>query len=58
MFQGFTYVAPSVMDEVHKPRVVTARSPRRPRSHHAPFAAPTASHALQEDLMDVQGLPI
>ncbi|OWR41538.1 ribosomal protein S6 kinase [Danaus plexippus plexippus] len=55
MFQGFTYVAPSVMDEIHKPRVITARSPRRPRPHHA-FTIPPA-HA-QEDLMDVQGLPI
>lgn len=67
MFQGFTYVAPSVMDEIHKPRVITARSPRRPRPHHHHFAVPPASsahgithaHAQQhEDLMDVQGLPI
>ncbi|XP_073944099.1 ribosomal protein S6 kinase isoform X2 [Choristoneura fumiferana] len=65
MFQGFTYVAPSVMDEIHKPRVITARSPRRPRPHHhAAFAVPLAStahnnpHAPQEDLMEVQGLPI
>ncbi|XP_026495247.1 ribosomal protein S6 kinase beta-2 [Nymphalis io] len=65
MFQGFTYVAPSVMDEIHKPRVITARSPRRPRPHHLnAFTVPPAStahshpHAQQEDLMDVQGLPI
>ncbi|CAH0604631.1 unnamed protein product [Chrysodeixis includens] len=65
MFQGFTYVAPSVMDEIHKPRVITARSPRRPRPQHHHFAVPPASsahplsHAQQhEDLMDVQGLPI
>lgn len=33
--QGFTYVAPSVLEEMQQPRVVTARSPRRmPRHHH------------------------
>ncbi|KAF9802368.1 hypothetical protein SFRURICE_009050 [Spodoptera frugiperda] len=64
MFQGFTYVAPSVLDEIHKPRVVTARSPRRPRLQHHHFTIPPASgahphsHAQHEDLMDVQGLPI
>ncbi|CAH2215784.1 jg18149, partial [Pararge aegeria aegeria] len=51
------------MDEIHKPRVITARSPRRPRPHHhSAFALPSAGHAhahpQQEDLMDVQGLPI
>lgn len=35
IFQGFTYVAPSVLEEMQQPRVVTARSPRRtPRHHH------------------------
>ncbi|XP_055611080.1 ribosomal protein S6 kinase beta-2 isoform X2 [Uranotaenia lowii] len=35
IFQGFTYVAPSIFEEMQKPRVVTARSPRRmPRHHH------------------------
>lgn len=35
IFQGFTYVAPSVLEEMQQPRVVTARSPRRtPRPHH------------------------
>lgn len=35
IFQGFTYVAPSVLEEMQQPRVVTARSPRRtPRQHH------------------------
>lgn len=31
LFQGFTYVAPSVLDQIHleKPRIVKARSPRR-----------------------------
>ncbi|CAG9783679.1 unnamed protein product [Diatraea saccharalis] len=67
MFQGFTYVAPSVLDEIHKPRIITARSPRRPRPHHHTFAIPGSAHAhshhahahaQQEDLMEVQGLPI
>lgn len=35
IFQGFTYVAPSVLEEMQQPRVVTARSPRRmPRQQH------------------------
>lgn len=35
MFQGFTYVAPSVLEEMNHPRVITARSPRRtPRGTH------------------------
>lgn len=35
IFQGFTYVAPSVLEDMQQPRVVTARSPRRtPRHHH------------------------
>lgn len=44
--QGFTYVAPSVLEEMSKPQRHTARSPRRPRFVHqndqcsrlAPFA--------------------
>jgi hypothetical protein len=27
--QGFTYVAPSVLEEMYKPQVVKARSPRK-----------------------------
>ena len=27
--QGFTYVAPSILEEMHKPKVVKARSPRK-----------------------------
>ena len=33
MFQGFTYVAPSVLEEMSHPRIVTARSPRRTPRH-------------------------
>lgn len=29
VFQGFTYVAPSVLEEMHRPQVVKARSPRK-----------------------------
>ena len=29
LFQGFTYVAPSLLEEMHKPQVVKARSPRK-----------------------------
>lgn len=28
-WQGFTYVAPSILEEMHKPKVVKARSPRK-----------------------------
>lgn len=30
LFQGFTYVAPSVLEEMARPSVVKARSPRKP----------------------------
>lgn len=44
IFQGFTYVAPSVLEEMQQPRVVTARSPRRtPRQHHH---NPHSSHGI------------
>ncbi|XP_046390365.1 ribosomal protein S6 kinase beta-1 [Ischnura elegans] len=40
VFQGFTYVAPSVLEEIYKPpRVVKARSPRKgPLSSRNPFS--------------------
>lgn len=31
LLQGFTYVAPSVLEEMNKPSRTTSRSPRRPR---------------------------
>uniref|UniRef100_A0A8D8VED7 Ribosomal protein S6 kinase n=1 Tax=Cacopsylla melanoneura TaxID=428564 RepID=A0A8D8VED7_9HEMI len=36
VFQGFTYVAPSVLEEMHhdKPRIVKARSPRKETSYN------------------------
>lgn len=35
IFQGFTYVAPSVLEEMAQPSLLTARSPRRaPRPNH------------------------
>ena len=33
-WQGFTYVAPSVLEEIHKPQVVKARSPRKGLYQH------------------------
>lgn len=33
MFHGFTYIAPSVLEEMNHPRVITARSPRRTPRH-------------------------
>jgi p70 ribosomal S6 kinase len=29
IFQGFTYIAPSVLEDVYKPYIVRARSPRK-----------------------------
>lgn len=61
IFQGFTYVAPSVLEEVQRPRVIMApRSPRRPGPSLPPRGTPAFSVApdLQDDFMDVQGLPI
>lgn len=45
--QGFTYVAPSVLEEMNQPRVITARSPRRTPRHrddHLRMAFPQQSH--------------
>ncbi|KAK2720307.1 ribosomal protein S6 kinase beta-1-like [Artemia franciscana] len=33
VFQGFTYVAPSVLEDVNRPHVIKARSPRKPTFH-------------------------
>ncbi|XP_025836202.1 ribosomal protein S6 kinase beta-1-like isoform X1 [Agrilus planipennis] len=32
IFQGFTYIAPSVLEDMYKPHIVKARSPRKPGS--------------------------
>lgn len=46
IFQGFTYVAPSVLEEMQQPRVVTARSPRRaPRNPHGAHHHHIGSHS-------------
>ncbi|XP_023310898.1 ribosomal protein S6 kinase beta-1-like [Anoplophora glabripennis] len=37
IFQGFTYIAPSVLEEIYKPQIIKARSPRKtgtPFRHH------------------------
>lgn len=39
VFVGFTYVAPSVLEELHRPMVIKARSPRKlTNSPRAPFS--------------------
>lgn len=65
--QGFTYVAPSVLEEMARPRVVKARSPRKPftpntggpfspRNIHNPFnftnGADSSSSSGQYEQMD------
>ncbi|XP_055528897.1 ribosomal protein S6 kinase beta-2 [Wyeomyia smithii] len=51
IFQGFTYVAPSVLEEMQQPRVVTARSPRRtPRPHHGHSHHHISSHSSHHNM--------
>jgi len=61
VFEGFTYVAPSILEEVNRPMSFRSRSPRKPvRGGFAPFAAgqqapsPLAfgAPAAAEEMMD------
>lgn len=58
IFQGFTYVAPSVLDEMnHASRIVTARSPRRTQrqnNEHLRLAFAQRGHPMQSSS---SGLP-
>lgn len=65
--QGFTYVAPSVLEEMSRPpHIVKARSPRKgPISMRSPYN-PRFPHSITgvssmlntaEELMEVSGLP-
>ncbi|XP_056639244.1 ribosomal protein S6 kinase beta-2 [Diorhabda sublineata] len=45
IFQGFTYIAPSVLEEIYKPTIVKARSPRK--SSFRPHFAFTPTHHQQ-----------
>ena len=48
LFQGFTYVAPSVLEEMQQPRIVTARSPRRnPRNRNHVFPQQSTQNVYQ-----------
>lgn len=44
LFQGFTYVAPSVLEEMHRPQVVKARSPRKGMFQSHSITAPFGGH--------------
>ncbi|KAI5720250.1 hypothetical protein M8J77_004015 [Diaphorina citri] len=50
VFQGFTYVAPSVLEEMHhdKPRIVKARSPRKETSSYNYYLKPHHHHGLPQ----------
>jgi hypothetical protein len=50
--QGFTYVAPSVLEEMYKPQVVKARSPRK--GMRLPFS-PRHPHLLHHHQMSPGG---
>lgn len=65
VFQGFTYVAPSVLEEMSRPpRIVKARSPRKgpplqirnPYSQRYAHGMPSVM-STGEELMEVSGLP-
>ncbi|KAG7174078.1 Ribosomal protein S6 kinase beta-1-like [Homarus americanus] len=45
VFEGFTYVAPSVLEEMSRPSVVKARSPRKPYTPNS--GGPFSPRALQ-----------
>lgn len=56
VFQGFTYVAPSVLEEMNRPRIVKSRSPRKNYTvHNVPIAAPPLRNpfANRDDIMEV-----
>uniref|UniRef100_A0A224Z4Q0 p70 ribosomal S6 kinase n=1 Tax=Rhipicephalus zambeziensis TaxID=60191 RepID=A0A224Z4Q0_9ACAR len=48
VFVGFTYVAPSVLEELHRPMVIKARSPRKitnsPRTPFSPVSKRPQPH--------------
>ncbi|CAH1970710.1 unnamed protein product [Acanthoscelides obtectus] len=51
IFQGFTYIAPSVLEDIYKPSIMKARSPRKvgtPFRHHF-GAASTSSRMFSLD---------
>lgn len=54
-FLGFTYVAPSVLEEMHKPLVVKARSPRKYTSPKMPFSPRQALVFPFDDAMQKNG---
>lgn len=60
IFQGFTYVAPSVLEEMLQPRVVTARSPRRaprPNPHgHQHHSGISGGHTIHNHRMGGIGI--
>ncbi|XP_018367616.1 PREDICTED: ribosomal protein S6 kinase beta-1 [Trachymyrmex cornetzi] len=59
IFQGFTYVAPSVLEEMYaQPRVVNARSPRRGLLNNTGFGAAASLHGFSSPkTMDVHLRP-
>ncbi|KAL1140705.1 hypothetical protein AAG570_000635, partial [Ranatra chinensis] len=68
VFQGFTYVAPSVLEEMNRPRIIKARSPRKGSLYHHAHLVPlrnsfgsrhSNSPHLHDEMMEVvnSGLP-
>lgn len=53
LLQGFTYVAPSVLEEMYKPQVVKARSPRKGIHPRHPFSP--RHHLLQHQVSPAGG---
>jgi len=48
VFQGFTYVAPSVLESSFKPRIIRARSPRKSTPLRSPFTSSTPPDEMME----------
>lgn len=55
VFQGFTYVAPSVLEEMNRPpRIIKARSPRKHHTLHQVSTTPLRNPFLnRDDMMEV-----
>ena len=58
MPQGFTYVAPSILEEMNRPMAFRPRSPRKPQRGSLAFQQPPAPGATAADeLMDTTQQP-
>ncbi|KAF0299110.1 Ribosomal protein S6 kinase beta-1 [Amphibalanus amphitrite] len=58
VFEGFTYVAPSILEEMNRPMAFRPRSPRKPQRGPLAFPSPAPMGAAPaEELMDTSQQP-